>query len=222
MEPLPNASTVTVDLLQSLVEQEKMILAREIHDELGGHLIATAMDLASLRRRFAMTDADAVARIDRATHSLNAAVDMMRRVTEELRPTLLDNVGLVAALRWQGAQICQRSNVQCEFDLPEFEPLLTAALAIKLFRIGQEGLVFAENQPRVTHIKFHLTITESLLTLVIHADGHSALPQPGSRGHTALEFLHHRVNAAQGTFLVTERLGGGITLRADVPLDGNG
>jgi signal transduction histidine kinase len=97
-----NRLTVTVKQLQLLVEQDKTAaLAREIHDELGGHLIATAMDLASLKQRFVETDPDAVERIDRATSSLNAAVDMMRRVTEELHPTLLDNVGLFTALRWQ-------------------------------------------------------------------------------------------------------------------------
>jgi len=78
--------SVTVNHLQMLIEQEKTTLAREIHDELEGHLIATAMDLAYLKQRFLGSDPVTLEKIDRATTSLNAAVDRMRRVTEELRP----------------------------------------------------------------------------------------------------------------------------------------
>jgi signal transduction histidine kinase len=113
-----NRPTVTVNQLQLLVEQEKIALAREIHDELGGHLIATAMDLAALKQRFVDTDPDAVEKINRAARSLNAAVDMMRRVTEELHPTLLDNVGLFLLPCAGKSSICptaQASFIQSTF-----------------------------------------------------------------------------------------------------------
>jgi signal transduction histidine kinase len=77
---------------------------------------------------------------------------MMRRKTEELRPTLLDNVGLLAALRWQIREVCRRLAVQCDEHMPEMEPQLTPSELISIFRAGQESLLVAENQAKVTEI----------------------------------------------------------------------
>jgi signal transduction histidine kinase len=211
--------TVTVHQLQLLVEQEKIALARDIHDELGGHLIATAMDLASLKQRFVDNDADAVEKIDRASHCLNAAVDMMRRVTEELHPTLLDNVGLFAALRWQIKQMSHRSNITCTEHLPELELRLRPATAITLFRVGQEAMVVAENQAGVTLIDFAMTMENESITMRVHANGVSTPPEPESRGYVALEFLRHRVDAMDGTVMLDESPEGGLSVLAQIHLD---
>jgi signal transduction histidine kinase len=63
--------------------------------------------------------------VERDKTTLNASIDMMRRITEELRPTLLDNVGLLAALRWQIKDMCRRLAIQCDEHMPEAEPQLT-------------------------------------------------------------------------------------------------
>ena len=214
-----NRPTVTVSQLQLLVEQDKIALAREIHDELGGHLIATAMDLASLKQRFVGTDPDAVERIDRAARSLNAAVDMMRRVTEELHPTLLDNVGLFAALRWQIKHMSDRSNIICTEHLPELEPRLRPATAITLFRVGQEALVVAENQAGVTLMDFTMLMENESITVRVHANGVSTPPEPETRGYVALEFLRHRVDAMNGTVTLGQPPEGGMSLLAQIRLD---
>jgi signal transduction histidine kinase len=214
-----NGPTVTVSQLQLLVEQDKIALAREIHDELGGHLIATAMDLASLKQRFVDTDQDAVEKIDRAARSLNAAVDMMRRVTEDLHPTLLDNVGLFAALRWQIKQMSHRSNIICTEHLSELEPRLRPATAIALFRVGQEALVVAENQAGVTLMDFAMEMENESITVRVHANGVSTPPEPETRGHVALEFLRHRVDAMNGTVTLGQPPEGGMSLLAQIRLD---
>jgi signal transduction histidine kinase len=219
MKSLPNRPTVTVNQLQLLVEQDKMALSREIHDELGGHLIATAMDLASLKQRFADTDADAVEKIDRAMLSLNAAVDMMRRVTEELHPTLLDNVGLFAALRWQIKHMSLRSNITCTEHLPELELRLRPATAITLFRVGQEAMAVAENQAGVTLVDFAMMIEDESITMRVHANGVSTPPKPETRGYVALEFLRHRVDAMNGTVTLGESPAGGLSVLAQIHLD---
>jgi len=214
-----NRPTLTVKQLQLLVEHDKTALAREIHDELGGHLIATAMDLASLKQRFADMDPDAVYKIDRATNSLNAAVDMMRRVTEELHPTLLDNVGLFTALRWQIRHMCHRSNIICTEHLPELEPRLRPATAITLFRVGQEALVVAENQAGVTLVNFTMMMENESITMHVHANGVSTPPEPETRGYVALEFLRHRVDAMNGTLTLGHPPEGGMSLLAQIHLD---
>jgi len=86
--------------LQQVTEREKAALARELHDELGGLLVATKIDVSLLRRSCDDgTEASAV-RWDRVLRSLDEGLNLKRRVIESLRPTLLDNVGLVAAMRW--------------------------------------------------------------------------------------------------------------------------
>ncbi|MDP9011527.1 MAG: histidine kinase [Pseudomonadota bacterium] len=212
-------STVTVNHLQLLIEQEKTALAREIHDDLGGHLIATAMDLAQLRQRFIGFDPVALEKIERATSSLNAAVDMMRRVTEELHPTLLDNVGLFAALRWQIKHMCHRSSIACREILPEAELRLRPATAITLFRVGQEALILAENQMDATHVDFEITVDDDKFAIHVQVDGASSVPALGSRGDVALEFLRHRIDAMNGVVTVSQPREGGLRLSAEVHLD---
>ncbi len=98
--------------LQEVSEQEKAALSRELHDELGGLLVAARMDLSWLVQRLPTTDPAIEQRFRRIQESLSAGVDLKRRVVEELRPTLLDNMGLYAALRWQFRETCRRSGLQ--------------------------------------------------------------------------------------------------------------
>lgn len=214
-------SNVVIEYLQSLVERDKTTLARELHDDLGGFLVASAMDIAVLKQRFADHDDDSARVFDRLTHTLNAAVDLMRRVTEELRPTLLDNVGLLAALRWQINQICRRNSITCTEHMPETEPHLTASELISIFRAGQEALLVAEDQPDVTDVDFTLRIDEGVLSLIVCTNG-AAAPPAESRGHVALALLRHRVAALGGTVDLERRAIGGTALTARIPLTGPG
>src|SRR5450432_3967884 len=85
---------------QQLAEHEKASLARELHDELGGLLIGAVMDIALLAPCLATLPDDIQQRVGRVRQALGSAIELSRRITEELHPTLLDNVGLFAALRW--------------------------------------------------------------------------------------------------------------------------
>ena len=97
--------------LQGVSEQEKSALSRELHDELGGLLVAARMDLSWLQQRLATSDPGIEQRFKRIHESLSAGVDLKRRVVEELRPTLLDNMGLFTALRWQFKETCRRTGL---------------------------------------------------------------------------------------------------------------
>ena len=92
--------------IQRLAEHEKASLARELHDELGGCLIGAVMDLAVLAPRIVSLGEDSQHKLARLREALNSAITLTRRLTEQLRPTLLDNVGLFAALRWQLRNAC--------------------------------------------------------------------------------------------------------------------
>ena len=87
--------------LQSVAEREKASLARELHDELGGLLVGARMDISWAEQHLSGDNPDLKLRLHRVQQNLSAGVDLKRRIIDELRPTLLDDIGLFAALRWQ-------------------------------------------------------------------------------------------------------------------------
>jgi signal transduction histidine kinase len=105
--------------LQGVSEQEKSALSRELHDELGGLLVAARMDLSWLQQRLPTSDPAIEQRFKRIHESLSSGVDLKRRVVEELRPTLLDNMGLFTALRWQFKETCRRAGLKCTETIPD-------------------------------------------------------------------------------------------------------
>src|SRR5208283_4301755 len=126
--------------LQGVSEQEKAALSRELHDELGGLLVAARMDLSWLQQRLPASDAAIEQRFKRIHEYLSAGVDLKRRVVEELRPTLLDNMGLYSALRWQFKETCRRAGLRCSETIPEIELPVNPDAAIGVFRVAQEAL----------------------------------------------------------------------------------
>ena len=100
-------------------EQERSQLARGLHDELGGLLLAARMDVSWLQQHAADSDPDTRRhRLARVIEVLDQGIDLKRRVVEELRPTLLDNMGFIAAIRWQMDETCGRGGLQCTRRLP--------------------------------------------------------------------------------------------------------
>ena len=121
--------------MQQLSEKEKASLARELHDELGGLLIAVKMDVSWLQKRWPVTpDPDIQMRWQRVFKVLDDGVDFKRRIVENLRPTLLDNMGLLPAVRWITQETCSRAGLHHTESYPDVAPLLADAAAIMVFR----------------------------------------------------------------------------------------
>src|SRR5580658_6066955 len=158
-----SAARPTVDhLIQALrgvqetTEKQISSVVRILHDELGGILVSTMMDLSWVNQYFGAEAAQE--RLTRAHHALAAASDLNRNLIEKLRPSILDNFGLAAAFRWYLTHTCERAATQCTHALPEYEPKLRPEASILLFRIGQETLsaVFAESSLKC--VDFSMTI----------------------------------------------------------------
>ena len=124
--------------LQQLSEKEKAPLARELHDELGGLLIAVKMDVSWLHKRWPQPAPEIQARWARVFKVLDDGVDFKRRVVENLRPTLLDNMGLLPRCAGSLQETCGRAGLQYTEIYPEEEPLLSDDAAIMVFRLVQE------------------------------------------------------------------------------------
>ena len=175
-----------------MAELEKSALARELHDELGGLLITMRMDLVQLRRRIVLPDEDAQTRWARVNDSLASGVELKRRVIEELRPTLLDNMGLVAAVRWQVEQSTALGRLALEVDLPEEEPVVGGDTAIAIFRSVQEALSNILKHARATRVKLSMRLAGQRLRVTIEDDGvglpADATIKPASHGLKQMSF----------------------------------
>jgi signal transduction histidine kinase len=196
--------------LQSLAEREKAGLARELHDELGGLLVGARMDISWTEQHLTTPEADIRQRLNRVQQNLAAAIDLKRRIIEELRPTLLDNVGFLAALRWQMKETCAREGVACHDYFPEEEPKLTSDAAISLFRIAQEAFANLINHSGAKTMDVTLDIDDDMLVFRIADDGKGITSASSPGGVHVLASMRHRVRALGGTFDVSGSPSGGL------------
>ena len=203
---------------QQLAEREKASFARELHDELGGLLIGAVMDLALLAPRLVSLPDDVQQRVGRVRHALGSAIELSRRITEELHPTLLDNVGLFAALRWQLRNACAKTKIKCVDDLPDREPRLTTRASIALFRSAQEALLIGLERDAVTEIELVGKIDDSALSIQIRGDGANFVDEPQNLSSLALESIRHRIRALGGVVSVAHPPDGGIIVDVTTPI----
>jgi signal transduction histidine kinase len=157
--------------LQSLAEQEKSALSRELHDELGGLLVAARMDVSWIEERVATDDPEVRAHFRRVHEALQSGVDVKRRVVENLRPSLLDNLGLFPALRSQVADACGRAGLKCIERYPQEELQLTPEASIIVFRIVQEALTNIVKHARARTVEVAIESRPPWLVLRIRDDG---------------------------------------------------
>jgi signal transduction histidine kinase len=205
--------------LQGVSELEKSALSRELHDELGGLLVAARMDLSWLQQRLPTSDPAIEQRFKRIHESLSAGVDLKRRVVEELRPTLLDNMGLFAALRWQFKESCRRRGLICTEAIPEIEMRFSPDAAIGVFRVAQEALTNILKHAEARSANLSVRIYEDTFMLRISDDGKGISP---NRVHIAtshgLASMKHRIAALGGSWEIHAPPGGGTVIAARIPL----
>lgn len=206
--------------LQQVSEVEKSALARELHDELGGLLVAIKMDLAQLQRHLELGKPELRERWQRIQAALSSGVDLKRRVVEQLRPTLLDNMGLVAALRWQCGETCSQANLTLNEHFPEEEPPITNDAAIAIFRVAQEALTNVVKHAKATAVRVRLLYDAEHLELQIEDDGVGLPPErmavAGSHGLTS---MRHRLRSFGGELKIETAQGGrGTRLHVWLPM----
>jgi signal transduction histidine kinase len=204
--------------LQSLAEREKASLARELHDELGGLLVGARMDISWAQQHLLSGDIDLKQRLGRVQQNLAVGVDLKRRIIEELRPTLLDNVGLFAALRWQLKETCGRAGLKCTETYPDEEPRFASEASIALFRIAQEAFMNILKHSAAKAVDVAIDTDGGNIVLRIADDGKGIsagrLDASGSHG---LASMRHRVRALGGTFQVANPASGGTVLSVRIP-----
>ena len=205
--------------LQTIAENEREALSHELHDELGGLLVAARMDISWLEERVPLTDPEVQAHFQRVHEALQAGVELKRRVVENLRPTLLDNLGLFAALRWQVADSCGRGGLQYQERYPAAELNLIPEAAIAIFRIVQESMTNVLKHARARHVEVQVNTQEQWLVISVKDDG-IGLPVDEARAERShgLAAMRHRVRGLGGQWRIGRGSHQGTEVEVRLPL----
>lgn len=205
--------------LQTVVEDEKSRLARDLHDELGGILVSAKMDVSWVEERLKAKDPEAAAKLARAQDSLDNGVSLKRRIIEELRPTLLDNLGLGPALEWQAHEVCDRAGLACDIRVPSEAAPLPPRVSIALFRIAQEALTNVLRYANARRVEFEFVQTADSVSLLIADDG-VGIPDDAQNNQLShgISGMRQRARALHGEFSVRGLPGRGTIIEVSIPL----
>jgi PAS domain S-box-containing protein len=201
--------------LQKVREEERAKVAREIHDELGQALTAIKIDLSSLSHEL---PADKKQQCESILKLAAETIQSVRRISTELRPAILDAVGLVAAVEWAAGEFAARTGTKCQLDLPQDDAVIEQERATALFRIFQETLTNVARHANATKVKVRLAKPDGNLTLEVHDNGRGVSEEQLSAG-SSLGILGMRERAVLlgGELTITGARGEGTTVRVQIP-----
>ncbi len=202
--------------LQSVREEERTRLARELHDRLGQSLTAIRIDLASVN---AVAGPEPVSgKIASIIRLIDESIRTVRRISTELRPGILDDLGLVAALEWAAEEFQARTGIQCQASLPEANPAIDAERATALFRIFQETLTNIARHAGATQVTVALSQESGYLSLEVRDNGRGIdKEQLTASDSLGILGMRERALLLGGEFFIGKPNGGTI-VRVRMPL----
>jgi PAS domain S-box-containing protein len=204
--------------VESVREDERTRIAREIHDEFGQFLTALKMDLVWVSRRLPIED-EKRERLNQASSLVDENVRRVQRIATELRPGLLDDLGLMTALEWQAHEFSKHTGLLCQLNLPEQDLQLNPSLNTTLFRIFQETLTNVARHARASRVDVSLQEDDEALLLSIRDNGRgiteTQLTDPHSLG---LLGMHERVAHWNGKLSIRGEAGKGTTVTVHIPI----
>jgi signal transduction histidine kinase len=228
LETLVGARTEQLSVLSrhliSVSEEEKARLARELHDEMGANLTAIGMYLASVGEQLKDTHPEHAAALGCARATLVETVQLKRRIIEDLRPSLLDNLGLAAALQSYCEDFARATRLDCEALVDAAADSAGPMQAIALFRIAQESLNNVAKYAQARHVVVHLAREGDGLALEVSDDGVGIPPDAMRRAKShGLLGMRERALLLGGTLKVERGVNGvGTSVQAWVPLAPSG
>ncbi len=193
---------------QRQLDAERAALARELHDELGGLLVAAKMDLSHIERSLGAERPEVRARITQLQQNLDTVISAERRLVESLQPGLLVHVGLFAALRWYAEDLTAHTGGAYRTELPEEEAPLELPVRVALYRAAQEAVALGEGTATAP-VQIKAVVRANLLALEI---AHSRALTPASDEDLRLRVILHRVSGAGGELAVERGPAGAVRL----------
>jgi len=198
--------------LLSVQEQERVRIAREVHDELGQALTAMKIDLQQLgkRRRELQEPLGAIA------HNIDGIVDLVRRIAADLRPSILDDLGITAALEQQLRRLRESTGIATTLTV-SVEPQIDMLTGVTLYRIAQEALANVVRHAEATAVEVSLVVNEGRAVLTIRDDGRG-MPQSIDAASLGLLGIRERAELLGGSVAIDSPPGEGTMIIATLPL----
>ena len=204
--------------LQAAREEERTRIAREIHDEFGQALTVLKMDLTWLAKRLPEDEPVLREKADSMAELIDTTVQMVRHIATELRPGLLDDLGLSAAIEWQAQEFAEHTGIDCELHLGSEDIVLDRDLATAIFRIFQEALTNVARHAEATRVVVELEDRPAGWMLSVRDNGRgipeSQVSAPGSLG---LIGMRERARSWNGDVAFKGLPGQGTTVTVWIP-----
>ena len=206
--------------LESLREEERTILSREIHDEFGQSLTGLKMDLAWLARRLPRDQDALVQKADSMLKLVDESVKLIRKISTRLRPGILDDFGLLAAMEWQAREFDHRTGIRCSMSSNTKDIHLDKNASSSIFRVFQEALTNIARHSEATKVDVRLRQGRNKLVMKIHDNGRG-LRDDEVQPHKSLGILgmRERIQLMEGTFTIQGAPGRGTKIRVSVPTE---
>jgi PAS domain S-box-containing protein len=206
--------------LEAIREEERTRIAREIHDEVGQALTALKMDLAWLGKKVPARGAPVRKKLLGMESVIDATMDALHRILAELRPGVLDDLGLPAAIRWLAEEFKRRTEITCAVHMTGGEPGLDSGQATAVFRILQEALTNVARHAQAGHVEIRLHVLPTAFELVVTDDGRGITPaELGATGTLGILGMRERALTWHGRVTVHGEPGRGTIVRVFMPVD---
>lgn len=204
--------------LQSAIEEERKQIAREIHDELGQELSLLQLELGLVENKLSKNQRVLRKKIRSMSKLIDSIVHSVQRISSNLRPALLDNLGIAAAVEWQAKEFQRRTKIQCEAKIDFSEIVLSQERSTALFRILQETLTNVARHSKATKVRIELKKNIDVIELIIHDNGIGISAQnvanPKSFG---LIGMRERIRQVGGEIEFSGKSGKGTLVTVTVP-----
>lgn len=206
--------------LEDIRESERTYMAREIHDELGQQLTGLKMDISWLNRKIKSSDEEVQQKLKDTIQLIDKTVITVRRIATQLRPSILDDLGLVAAMEWQSEEFEKRSEIKTIFNTNAANLEVSPEIATGIFRIFQESLTNVLRHADASEVYPSLNINDDTLELVVADNGKGFNPAEIKNKRTlGLLGMKERVLIMGGTYQIESEAGHGTLVRIIVPLE---
>jgi len=207
--------------LQWVREEDRKRVARDLHDQIGQILTAIKMDMTWMTRHLQETEVAVLSRIKESIQLINDGVKAVRTICSGLRPGVLDDLGLAAAIEWQANEFASRNGVRCKVSVPPVDLHLDGDRATATFRIFQECLTNVIRHAQAKSVRVDLCQEEESILLVVQDDGigFSESGFSNAFGSLGLLGMKERAQFCGGDMQISSSLGNGTTVTVRVPLD---
>jgi PAS domain S-box-containing protein len=207
--------------LQWVREEDRKQVARDLHDQIGQILTAIKMDMMWMTRHLPESESDVLARLKESIQLINDGVKAVRAICSGLRPGVLDDLGLAAAIEWQAGEFASRNGVQCKVTVPPVDLHLDGDRATATFRIFQECLTNVIRHAQAKSVRVDLCQEEESILLVVEDDGIGFCESgfSNSLGSLGLLGMKERAQFCGGDVHISSSPGNGTTVTVRVPVD---